>query len=532
MWEIMKYMVDVGQMPRNQDPLRSRCQRTQFIDQGKKYLENRYKVYMITVVSEHLRDAQRGGVPSTENLVSSFVALKFNNELMNSTCIGLLDGQIDGKPLWPMIYYCLRCGDVQSALRSVRRAGPGHEDFIQVLEEKCRKPDQKISSKLEIQIKMLYKRQIRNSTDPYKRAVYCIIGCCDVQEQHPDVAKTSDDFLWIQLSLIRNYSEDNSECLTYSGLQIMILEQYGEKHFNAQEQPHLYFQVLALTGQFEAAIEFLSRFERYRTHAVHIALALNEQYMLGGPRNVQEPLLSVDIEDPHPMRRINIARLVMLYVKKFEITDPAEALQYFYFLRNMCDPDGNNLFLVCVSDLAIECRDYDLLFGKMQTNGIRSRGLIDQFETINIDAKIACQMVAEELVKKGMFEDAIKLFDLAANYEQALRYTSILLSQVVHQPNKKGSLRERLQIIANEFTDRYDGIQCDVQTISTFTTLRNLVLFFDQYHEKDYQLALETLSITKLVPLGMNDLDSCVHNFKRLEDLFFFKLFPCKFNFF
>lgn len=83
-------------------------------------------------------------------------------------------------------------------------------------------------------------------------------------------------------------------------------------------------------------------------------------------------IVSVDIEDPMPMRRLNIARLVMLYVKKFEITDPAEALQYYFFLRNLKDPEGRNLFLVCVSDLAIECRNYDLIFGKMQPNGIMS----------------------------------------------------------------------------------------------------------------------------------------------------------------
>lgn len=80
---------------------------------------------------------------------------------------------------------------------------------------------------------------------------------------------------------------------------------------------------------------------------------------------------------------------------------------------NKRDPEGRNLFLCCVSDLAIECRDYDLLFGKMQRNGIRSRGLIDQFESIEVDPRKACEMVAEELVKKGLFEDAIKLFDLA-----------------------------------------------------------------------------------------------------------------------
>lgn len=190
---------------------------------------------------------------------------------------------------------------------------------------------------------------------------------------------------------------------------------------------------------------------------------------------------------------------------------------FFIYSRNLTDPDGRNLFLVCVSDLAIECRDYDLLFGKMQSNGIRSHGLIHQFESINIDAKRACRMVADELVKKGLFEDAIKMFDLAGIEEKALKYMSTLLSQVVHQPSRIGSLRERLHIMANEFSQRYQGIDihCDAQTLSTFSTLRDLVEFFDFYHEKKYQPALEVLSQLKLVPLSMTDLDICVHNFKR-----------------
>lgn len=125
---------------------------------------------------------------------------------------------------------------------------------------------------------------------PISLQVYCIIACCDIAEQHSEVAKTSDDFLWIQLSMIRSGDTADSDSLTYSALQFMIYEEYGEAHFNATEQPHIYFQLLALTGQFEAAIEFLSRFERYRTHAVHIALALNELFMLAGPRNVQASL--------------------------------------------------------------------------------------------------------------------------------------------------------------------------------------------------------------------------------------------------
>lgn len=87
----------------------------------------------------------------------------------------------------------------------------------------------------------------------------------------------------------------------------------------------------------------------------------------------------------------------------------------------------------------------------------------------------------------------------------------------MHQPDKKGSLRERLYYKALEVSDRYAGTdsQCDAKVRATFTTLRELVKFFNEYHNQKYQLALETLAELTLVPLSMNDLDTCVTNFKR-----------------
>lgn len=54
----------------------------------------------------------------------------------------------------------------------------------------------------------------------------------------------------------------------------------GESHFAVNQQPFLYFQVLFLTAQFEAAIAFLFRTERLRCHAVHVALVLFELKLL------------------------------------------------------------------------------------------------------------------------------------------------------------------------------------------------------------------------------------------------------------
>ena len=66
------------------------------------------------------------------------------------------------------------------------------------------------------------------------------------------------------------------------------------------------------------------------------------------------------------MRRLNFARVVLLYVRKFESTDPREALNYFYFLRNMRSAAGaaggnqdgaGSLFMSCVSELALQSRN-------------------------------------------------------------------------------------------------------------------------------------------------------------------------------
>lgn len=410
MWEVIKYMSNVRAIPKSQDPAKHRFQQ-EFVDQAKKYLEKQYKIFMQTVISEHLRESQRGGDPSNYRLVESFVALRFRNP---NDLIGLQDRREEnGKTVWPwaMAYYCMRCGDTKSALKCLEATVSEHKDIIAAMEEILKNPDGKVSTKVKSQIKMQYKQHKIRMSDPYKRAVFSILGSCN--EQHPELTQTSDDFLWIQLYLISNVSAESSDKMTLPALQTMILEQYGEKHYNANEQPHLYFQVLTLTGQFEAAIEFLSRFERFRTHAVHIALALSELHLLTGPRNIQEPLLSVDVEDPKPIRRLNLARLVMLYVNKFEISDPAEALQYFYFLRHLTDSDGKNLFLACVTDMVTENLNYELIFGKMQTSGIRTRGLVDQFDSV-INVQSACNSIANDFVKKGLFEDAIKMYDLAA----------------------------------------------------------------------------------------------------------------------
>ena len=91
-------------------------------------------------------------------------------------------------------------------------------------------------------------------------------------------------------------------------------------------------------------------------------------------------LVSKDQTDKTPLRRLNIARLIMLYTRKFEATDPKEALHYFYFLRGIKGSKGDSLFTACVSELVLESRNFDLLLGRLEADGTRTQGFLNHFK--------------------------------------------------------------------------------------------------------------------------------------------------------
>ncbi|KAF5296103.1 hypothetical protein FQA39_LY02737 [Lamprigera yunnana] len=515
MWEIMDYMTQIPPFPVNECPLATRHHKGVvkiLIAQAKKYLEDRYKTYMTTVINENFAEAKRGGVPGTYSLVKSYVGIRLQGEYL-----GLEGGMVDDKPVWPVVYYSLRSGDISAALYCLRKASSKATTVINLLEAKLKTPESSDVCKLESNLKFEYNRLTHNSTDPFQRVVYDILCCGDTSDEHSEVVKTADDYLWLKLSYLRINSErDDTEI--FENLQSTILEKYGEVHYNARDQPHVYFQVLALTGQFEAALEFLSRTGKYQIHGVHMGIVLNELHMLALPKLPSAPLLSIDPTDSKPGRRLNISRLILIYVQKFELAAPKEAAQYYYLLRNVED-ETHKMLITCIIDLAIETHQYEMLFGRMQPNGIRSKGYLDQFACNDIKLENLAEAVGETLVNKGLFEDAIDLYDVANNHEEVLKLFCSLLPQVVHLKTTEGSLRQRLSPKADAIASRYSstGYNCGANLVSSFLILKDLLIFFDEYRAKQYQLALKTLEDINLIPLNQKDVENKVNSFKKLN---------------
>jgi len=222
LWQMVKCMIDIPPIPRK-DQIKSRstpATEQKIVSQAKKYLENRYRDFMNSIINENLAQAKRGGIPGTLPLVKSFVGLKVQSMR------DLEDVMVEDKPLWPMVYYCMRCGDYKAALQCLEQCSVEFPKFKTALEEACNDPQQRSSSRAESILKLHYRKQVRSVNDPYKRAAHCALVPCEPDDLHSEVISTADDYLWLKLCQVKD-QEDTENKLTLDYLQTTISEIYG-----------------------------------------------------------------------------------------------------------------------------------------------------------------------------------------------------------------------------------------------------------------------------------------------------------------
>ncbi|RMX42686.1 hypothetical protein pdam_00011867 [Pocillopora damicornis] len=408
-----------------------------FIKMARSFLERRYLQFVQDSVYSNLPRAKLGGVPGTLQLVKSFLKIK-----LPSVVQGLEDGDVDGAPLWPLIYYCLRCGDPKAALQAVQHVPQHLAEFRDFFVEYLNSEESRLSPSSESKLRLQYKRSIRTSQDPFKRI-----------EDYENVSVTKKDEKELLCQVTVKEEEGNNNSVTFQRLQTMLLE----------------------------------------------------EFVTSSPR------------DPQPNRRLNFARLIMSYTRKFEVTDPREALQYFFLLRGMNGPQGEDLFMSCVSELVLETREFEMLLGKLEPDGKRKPGCIDKFLR---DTTKIIEVVAKDSAEKGLSEEAVKLFDLAKNHDGALEILNKLLSQVISASSGVQSQRDRLHTLAFDLAQRYrtSGHSASQSRIGTFFLLLDLMQFFDLYHAGQHDTALDVMQKLRLVPLGIEAVEERVTAFRQYND--------------
>lgn len=537
------------------DPIKFRQSlpyQVKFVISSRRLLERKYREFAETTVHGSLNKVE-SDAKSWYILMKNFLSLKSPSWLSNITVLNSTisdfntnsdDGVIEGHPVWSFIWHCLRAGMVDAAIEVAQKSRDQFisGEFVDILRVYNQNEDKKLPLKMENQLRLNYKRSISKSNDVYKKAVYNVLASCDLT--FVEASDRIEDYLWLRLCQVKfdhslSEYEDltpiqqstpvkttphqaliTSNKLTLPQLQCLISEELGEAHFNAQENPLSFFKILFLTGQFEQAVEFLFRFQRFRSHAVHVAIALNEVGLLVKPGlHLSLPILSkasAANATSGVIKSLNYANILIRYTKKFASQNTTEALYYYYLLRNCTTPTKENLFVTYVSELVRETRDFDNLLGYINDFG-RIRGVIDRF---HLDVDDIVSKVAEDCENHGQYEDAVKLYDSTSRYGKVLEILIKLLSEVLPGRKSDKSERDKLENLALKIANRYcePEINAPRDVAGTFYLLLDLLTFFNYYHSNQYSEALDTIQKLKLLPFTLSEVEVKARDFNKYPE--------------
>lgn len=529
-----------------------------FVISSRSLLERKYREYAETTVHGCLNRVD-DDPKSCYTLMKNFLSLKSPSWLSNITILNSTisdmgmnsdDGTVEGHPVWNFIWHCLRAGMTEAAIEVAQKSRDPSisETFVEILKIYSESEDKKLPLKMENELRTNYKRSISKSNDIYKKAVYNVLASCDLT--FVEASDRIEDYLWLRLCQVRfdhatssalNTGFDDltplqqstpvktaslqpaliaANKLTLPQLQSLMSEQLGETHFNAQENPLSFFKILFLTAQFEQAIEFLFRFQRFKSHAVHVAITLNEVGLLVKPDlYLSLPILSKAAEansTSGAIKSLNYTNILIRYTKKFACQNTTEALYYYYLLRNCTTPTKENLFVTYVSELVRETRDFDNLLGYINDFG-RIRGVIDRF---NLDIDDIVSKVAEDCENSGQYQDAVKLYDSTSKYGRVLEILIKLLSEVLPGRKTDKSERDKLEDLALKIANRYCEPEVDAprDIAGTFYLLLDLMTFFNYYHSNQYAEALDTIQKLKLLPFSQGEVEVKAREFNKYPE--------------
>lgn len=519
-WNVVKYMYNITPQQSSYGSFNERFSKTnqiKLVRNAKSYLEDKYQAFLIKEI-KHLDIINDSNYMAS--VISSYVLLNMGKPLvqLNDLCI-------DEQLIWPLFYFSIRCGKMDVADYFVQKSGLALDDLLNVfIQLKEADFTECTASNVGTTLNKYYKT-LPMYDNAFMKTIFSLLGMVEANLEKKAVAKTIEDKLWMLLvEYISSKFMEDSNGLDYSSLQRYILD-HGKPY---KEQPHVYFELLFLIGQFETAIDFLYRNVEFSNHAVHIAIALQEKKLLATPEYLQAPFLSnenIDIK----FVRLNYTRLILIFCSEFESNYPHYATYYYYFLRDIKNPTLNeNMFYKCVADLATSFDENmcDWMFGCV---GKENSILRSTFNPTTIETII--DKTLELSLEKNKLEVTFKLYNLTSD-KAAFGILNNILSYAIYNFDGFGcaSNEEKCNIGKKNFYDRVYSYSEElnkkelsllesVGPVDTFHILRNMYLFFYHSSKLQFILAMENACNTNLVPFTNEDTKNYLNNCNKCTEL-------------
>ena len=257
--------------------------RKKIIDGSRASLEKAFYKQLENLVAKNPKEAQLGGIPTAFNKIKAYVNIRHSRKDLVPDGFDLF--YAGGEYVWPILFFCLRCGLIKEAADFVTSNAVLFRTFdkniITYLTNYATNSDRRLDRKLQILCNNVYTSISKaDAMDPYRVACYKIIGRCDLIKRSLDnISQGVEDWTWLQFNLARevNRAEENAgDVFGLEEVRETILE-IGERHFAKGAEGvggwGTFFHLQILAGMFERAISFLYSYS-YMS-AVHFAIALD-----------------------------------------------------------------------------------------------------------------------------------------------------------------------------------------------------------------------------------------------------------------
>ncbi|KAF9116162.1 hypothetical protein BGX27_004502 [Mortierella sp. AM989] len=502
--------------------------RERLIKGSKVFLERQFMNHIEASVAANPAEANLGGVPSLLNTVRAFVQLKYlrygswsqpNLEITN------------GQAMWAQIYYLLRTGHSHEALKFANENeasfGPADRQFVTYLATYLESEDRTLPTPMQERLLSDFNQRIRYSSDtvdPYKLTLYKIVGRCELNKRTTPVVGALEDFIWLQLSMIREPKSDTMPQDKYglADFQALVLK-YGANYFNPNNNnPLQYFQVLLYSQQFERAIHYLSSFRAYTLETVHMAIALTYYGLLRIPSvhrvSDPNPFSTTTDAQGHEVSHFNFTQLIHYQARIIAEHYPTEALTYLYQIclnTDLTPAINKEQISLChsyIQELVLQAKDYSSLLGTTR-HGIKTPGVIERYLPL-IKIANSSQFVknitieaAKSKSKEGRVEDAIQLYSIAEAYNQVVELLNRQLAEAISNPGLQSMGESGVNIPAirrliNEYvSDPKINQQILPKNLETCSILLKLVEFTEFYDRAKYEAAVSVIVELDLIPL-------------------------------
>ncbi|KAF7720998.1 hypothetical protein EC973_005635 [Apophysomyces ossiformis] len=513
------------------------------------WLEKQYMQYVDDVLLKNAAEAKIGGIPSIAHRIRAFMNIEFKK---NSRWTDPNLEIVEETPIWTFTYLLLRSGHADLALDYVlnnRNLFQSEPSFVGYFEEYMSSPERRLSKSARTAILADYQRLEYGSqkADRYKLLLFKIIGRCEMNKKSlPEDVKITEDFIWLQLLLVRERTQTEEfehERYHLSDLQNLFVR-FGSARFDPNSvSPWTYFKILLLTLQFERAVNYLYKHEKTRLEAVHFAIALVYYGLLRIPAQPLTASIDLLILEDDSRVSLNFTRLIYQYIRLFSTSNPRQALQYLFLLTLYSDcreATGCDMTSVCymyIRDLLLTSKEFKALLGSKTSEYNREPGYIDHYKDLlgisneNEYAQALLMPIAEKCELEGRYVEAVAVYELTWDYNKVIDILNKELGDALQQQaveraaTPQETAKDEVINFARTTLERYERQQhigAIIHDSKKYTT-RLLIQFLRArklYEEGLYEQSLQLVYQTGVIPLhdNMIQVQQAADNFAHLEN--------------